>query len=364
MIGILTFAEANNYGAMLQAYALQQCLCSLDIKNELIRYRNENIWSSYHFVRYRGYSRLSQLKKAVELLLFLPKTKAFDIFREYLNITDVIEKRELPEKTRKYEKVIVGSDQVWNPRNTNSDRAFLLDFIDDNEKKIAYAASFGNPAFFSEFGEDAIELVKEIPCISVREESGKVFLQTRIPNTISVVCDPVFLLTKQQWEKIIRNNNESEYIFVYALTPNTEMLKYVKRLSHEEKLNVIVVPGVLNTIPPALRIKNCQIMLNAGPLDFVSLISNAKYIVTDSFHGTALSIIMEKNFVVFTKNSGGNTNSRIDNILDVCHLEDRKKINATDGCNIKNDIDYQVVGSLVNTYRNKSIQYIMKAAGI
>lgn len=358
-VGVLTFSEADNYGAMLQAYALQKYLLTQGHDSELIRYRNNKIWNSYHYasIKTRG-SLKNYIKKILELLLFRKRTNAFKKFREKLNLTEVVYGEKISDFERRYDKIIVGSDQVWNPRNSGGDVHFLLDFVQNDRKKIAYAVSLGNPDYFFEFGINAMEYVKRIPYISSREELGKTFLEEHTKRKVDCVCDPVFLLRKEQWYEIVGFKPNIDYILVYSLDPNRELVQYVNRVSLEENLIVFFVPGIINTIIPALKIKKIKILYGIGPEDMISLISGAKYVVSDSFHGTALSIIMEKEFVTFISNSKSNTNSRIENLLELLGLDDRKMISLNDGIRITNSIDYKVVSNELEKYRTRSTEFL------
>ena len=150
-IGILTFSEADNYGAMLQAYALATIISKIGHECLIIRYRNQNIWKAYNYVglKHRP-SAKSFFKKNIELFLFRKRRVAFESFRQKLPITKTIIDPKTELNLYNIDKYIVGSDQVWNPRNTQNDTAYLLDFLKDDDKKIAYAASFGNVGFFEE----------------------------------------------------------------------------------------------------------------------------------------------------------------------------------------------------------------------
>lgn len=363
-VGVLTFSEADNYGAMLQAFALIQTIKSIGCDCSLIRYRNKNIWKSYNYVGLsERHSFLNYLKKNFELCLFKKRKQAFEEFRAQCNITKVFSEDDVYSLAKIYDKFVVGSDQVWNPRNTLNDKHFLLDFISDSNKKISYAASFGNVRYFNEFGENALKLLDDFSYISCRENDGSIFIKEKLNKPAQVVLDPVLLLDKKSWNNVIydKSNIHAEYIFVYSLQPNIELIKYVSLLSKNLHLRVIVIPAIINSVFKNKRIKRSKVVLNAGPNEMLELIKNAKCVVTDSFHGTALSIVFEKQFCVFKDHKKDNTNSRIETMLNALNLLDRCTVDC--GCNIDimSPIDYKSVNSILEKKRAEAVSYLKKS---
>ncbi len=364
-VGVLTFSEANNYGAMLQTYALQAYVNSLGYDCSVIRYRNKTIWKAYHYASVKERpSFFSYIKKNLELFAFRNRRKKFEAFRDKCNLTKVVYGSDLQTMAKEYDRIIVGSDQVWNPHNTEGDRHFLLDFVDDDSKKVAYAASFGNTSLFSEFGVDSEKLLAKIPHVSVREKQGQEYLRSQFNIDSECVCDPVLLLSRDEWKKqcVQCVDPEEQYIFVYLLKPNQELINSVNELAAKEGMKVFVIPGVINAASQAKRIKRSKVILDAGPGEMLSLIDGAKYMITDSFHGTALSIILQKQFVVFADQKAGNTNSRIESILSVCGLKDRivhTSAEVTDS--VKKTIDYRVVMEKLDQYKAASMEFLRES---
>ena len=362
-VGILTFSEADNYGAMLQAYALQKYVSAMGFNCNQIRYRNMTIWKAYHYVPLRERpSLISYIKKNVELFVFRKKRRKFEEFRATCKMTQVVSSDGLQDEAKKYDKIIVGSDQVWNPRNTNGDMHFLLDFVNDDNKKVAYAASLGNTEFFSEFGKNAPVYLSQIPSISVREEKAAQFIRTCFNLYCISVCDPVLLLDREEWKNCVSStSHKDEYVFVYLLKPNKELVKGVNSLLDSEGLKAYVVPGVVNVVYQAKNIKRSKIILDAGPIELISLLEGAKYVVTDSFHGTALSIVLQKQFAVFVDEGTDNTNSRIDNILAVCNLNNRQISDSKKIDVVKCEIDFDKVRGKLDEYKKISKEFLRSA---
>lgn len=360
-VGILTFIEADNYGAVLQAFALQKYINSLGHDCKIIRYRNRNIWIQFHNRTIKESSSIKQyIKSHVRIALNRKRTLNFEKFRESLPLTRIYDSNSIHSISNEFDKIIVGSDQVWNPLNTSSDRVFLLDFLSNNDKKIAYAASFGNTHFFNDFGDDAIESIKKIPHISVREKEGEHFLASHNINS-KTVADPVLLLSKKQWSDVCAKNNpkNEEYIFVYQLRPLKEIVEFVQLLAKKTGLKVYI----LAFLPSSQMLYNSKLnkenVYNIGPVDFLNYILNAKYVITDSFHGMALSVCMHKQFFIYTDTSKGNTSGRIHSLLEMCNITSR--IISENKIDLSEIIDYNEVEANLQKMREESFEFLNSA---
>ena len=358
--GILTFVEADNYGAVLQACALQTYIKKLGHECELIRYRNRNVWIQYHNRSLSESKSLVQyMKSHLRIALNRKRQSNFDKFRDTLGLSGLVDRDTIKSIENKYDKIIVGSDQVWNPRNTKADRNFLLEFLEDDAKKIAYAASFGNVDLFEEFGSDTIQQVKRIPHISVRESSGREFLSGHGVDS-TVVADPVLLLKKPDWEAVSGKSQAGEdYIFVYQLRPREEIAQFVEELARKTGLKVYVLPF----LPPARffysKKPNMTDVYDAGPKEFLGYIANAKYVVTDSFHGMALSICMHRDFYIYSDQGKMNTSSRIDSLLDIAGIRGRDFESARN--NADRAIDYSAVEQRLENLREISRSFLCRS---
>ena len=220
-IGILTFQDSINYGAILQAYALQTYLSDLSKENHvsIINYVNPK----------RKYSQIKGIRKVVSLiwnnsfgLLFrdakrLKRTKAFK--RKFFRLTQNFKSRsQLLNASSVFDYYIVGSDQVWNPRNTNSDLSYFFDFVEDDKTKISYAPSFGGTSVNDAFISGTKILLERFKKISIRENAGLTILRDKYSLDAKVVCDPVFLLKREKWIDIIDERLIKEkYILCYYM---------------------------------------------------------------------------------------------------------------------------------------------------
>ncbi len=285
-IGILTFHNADNYGAVLQCYALQEHLKKLypNDKVFVINYKNSAIEKSYRSILFRK-KLLSNITQFLYLPRVLKKRNSFRKFRlKYLNLG-------IPHLST-YDLIYFGSDQIWNGHLTNNDMIFFGKNYEG--RKIAYAASDGNELIFNE------EIHKYLSCfesITCREETLKnKLLEQEISVPIKVVTDPVFLLSKEQWLKIAEKPIEKGYVLAYKIADRPDFDLQAELLG--EKLGKQVIQIVYIKTLRKLFYKKQKIVEGISPTQFLGYFANADYIITTSYHGTAFSILFEKPFYV------------------------------------------------------------------
>ena len=345
-IGIMTFQDANNYGAVLQAYALKKNASKYS-DCEIINYynayfhRNENIRGIKAYIAKALFGRATK-----------KKNKEFDLFREkYLKLSDrYVTSDGLVDLNGRYDAFVAGSDQVWNPSCSGDNDAYFLDFVKDNNRKSSFSASFG--AAEPKLDDRHIKLIKSFKNISVREESGLKYLKSLGIDSIKTV-DPVFLLEASEWGKLI-DKTEEKYIVVYEVVNGINMVNFAKRLSSMTGYKVKVITS---SNKPIFGVESIR---DAGPLAWLSLMYNAEYVVTNSFHGLAFSLIFNKQFFIepLSKTS---SNNRMTELLDSLKIDDRivdlseeKKYDI---------INYRGVNEKMEKYRKESDVYIKKIVG-
>lgn len=291
-VGILTFHRAVNYGAVLQAWALQTFLQSRGYDASIIDYRCKPIENNYKlFSRQKLYkSSLLALIKYVLSHLYhycgiMNRNKKFVFFIETrFNLKAV-------NCTNDLDAVITGSDQVWNPYLTGGlDNYYFLNMPEFADKrKIAYAVSGEKNYFSDNYVKQITPIIEKIHNISVRESNLKDVLKLK---NISVCVDPTFLLTNKEWsclgnERLIEN----DYIFLFEVVHSPISKLIAKELSTKYGIKVIY----LNSGFKFLK-RNTNIKMAVGPEEFVSLIRYARFVVTTSFHGMAISLLLRKQF--------------------------------------------------------------------
>ena len=359
-IGILTFQQAINYGAVLQLYALQKIIQKLGADPKVINYISPKLENDYKIVRYNdGLKNL--LASIFCAKAFCERKRRFKIFeKKYLNLTnELYSKEDLNKICEKYDYIITGSDQVWNYTITDTDSTYMLDFVEDNNKKISYAASFGVGFIPGELKIWYKNLLQDFKAISVREKQGQAIIKSLCSKEVPVVLDPTFLLTKEEWKKLNTcDTKNKKYILVYCLRRSNLLNKMAEKLKIKTGFEIIVLNPRIRNIYDKFS------AYNVGPGDFIRLFMNAEYILTNSFHGTAFAINFNKKFLVdLDINSAISTNSRLLNILSLLGLEDRIVENI-DIKKMYQDIDYRKVNKILDEERIKSINYLKKSLGL
>lgn len=359
-IGILTFQQAINYGAVLQLYALQEVVQKLGVDSDVINYISPKLENDYKIIRYNA--GLKNLLASIFCAkAFCERKRRFKVFeKKYLNLTDELySKGDLTRICNEYDYVITGSDQVWNYTITDADSTYMLDFVEDSNKKISYAASFGVAQIPDKLKVWYKNLLQDFKAISVREKQGQAIIKILCNKEVSVVLDPTFLLTKEDWKKLNTcDTKNKKYILVYCLRRSDLLNEFAEKLKIKTGFKIIV----LN--PRIRNIYDKSSAYSSGPEDFIRLFMNAEYVLTNSFHGTAFSINFNKNFLVdLDINSTVNTNSRLLNILSLLGLEDRI-IDNIDIEKMYQDIDYSKVNTILDEERRISINYLKLSLGL
>lgn len=376
-IGIVTITSSRvnsyNYGNILQNYALTKYLESLGFYVETVYYsstvpeftlnkqiekKDRNIIQFIDDV-HRIVTRKIYNKKLIK------KTKEREwLFNDFINNYIIYtsetftENSDLRKLNSNYDYFVTGSDQVWNPYYEGSNEYFYLGFADKN-KRITYAPSFGVGMIPNEMKEKMKVWLRQIPKISIRESEGKDILSSVFGIEAELVVDPVFLLDKNQWLKIARKSDiDRKYFVVYILGKKTiETKKYIKRLEKMYRLKAV-----------DLYTRDDPKSMFCGPGEFINLIANAEFVVTDSFHGTAFSIIFERPMVIVDRNASNKNSTykmggRINNILHLAGLNGRY---IDDVINEKQNLlkEYSVVGSELDFLVDNSKKYLNICLGI
>jgi hypothetical protein len=360
----------GNYGSIMQAFALQNEINDLGYNNQIINYIPDKFEKLSFFCT--SSARMITLKAKIEnrkiALSFLSqnevkeKEKKFDEFNmHYLNLTDRISRqRDMSQLTGKYNVFLCGSDQIWNPSYFKA--CNFLNFVPEDIKKIAYAPSVGASVLQGYERNRMQPLLQRFRHISVREESSKKLIESMVEEPVQVVCDPVFLLSKDTWEqKLNLCRTNEKYILCYFLGDNPQYSISVKLLEKSLGLKVKVIPT--NSFGYKMGFETLK---TVGPKEWINLIYGAELVLTDSFHATAFSIIFNKNFFVmkrFSDNSKRSQNSRIYHILDKTGLQGRiwdnnaiEKINY----DIKNVV-WNEVNCRIAEYRDESEAWLKNA---
>ena len=318
-IGILTFHSVYNYGAVLQAMALQGFLLNLNLGDvELINYEVEDFKKLYSLNPFYGGIKMT-LQRLFGIKERYSQAKVFDSFiRDNLLQTRPLQLGELPDYLQKYDAIVYGSDQIWNTVLTQDDGVYFGEYTPINIREISYAASFGTDICNSVQREKIRTYLRKFYRISVRERQGIEYIRKEIDNSVELVVDPVFLLNRKYWETLCENCYpiNKPYILYYSLQHNEELINRTNRLAETNNLKIICIHPTARK----QRIGGIQ-LYDVGPIEFLSLIKGAEIICTNSFHAVAFSLILNKKVLQVNHSK---SKSRINNLLTLLELNEQE----------------------------------------
>lgn len=256
--------------------------------------------------------------------------------------------KELKEDPPLADAYIAGSDQIWNTLyNNGRDPAFYLDFAPEGSRKIAYAASFAVKEILPEYHKFVKSMIENIDFISVRETSGIEVLKSLGIDRGNHVLDPVFLLDKLEWEHMAQKDFKGKYILLYDFERNPLIENFVKGVAKEKRLKIYAVNNYGKTPCADRDFYDC------GPETFLSLVKGAESVVSNSFHATAFSIILEKQFYVFDRIKQ-DVNTRMRDLLAICGLESRLIQADTEFHRDQPFLDFKEVNEKIREYISQS----------
>lgn len=359
-ISIITLHAVRNYGSALQTYATQHIFESLGLKTEIIDYRRTALKmdSIKDILKNKQYD----IKMKIKLCLILPSTKkmnaVFEPFlQKYINLTDKVYSTdddflEFPVDSDIY---CTGSDQVWNSGwHDGIPYPFFLSFVPDSKLLISFSASFGKATLEQWERAPIKHLLERYDYISVRENSAvSIISDLGIDNAICTL-DPTLTVDPQEWKELADAKSlNSKYILVYQLNNNKMFDEYAKKLAKKKNLKLVRVC----TRYDQLRKTGKGIVIPKIET-FLSLLRDAEYIITDSFHATAFSLIFHKKFLcIYPKLYS----TRLESILDMVELKSRHLLDYNDFDMIDENIDYTKIDEILSENRKKTIEYLKKA---
>lgn len=369
----------DNYGMLLQAYATQQILEMDNYETEIIDYKRTD-WKHVRLTlalipfiisekRKKRDVAGDELTDEIHIKNAEDRHLSADAFRSvYLhNIVECCGIEQLEKLAMTYNGVLVGSDQVWPP-SVSFGNFYTLRFVPDNINKISYATSLGVSDYPRYCRGSARNFMKRINHMSVREKQGSEIIHRICKKHAEVVLDPTYMLTCEQWLERIPNNGteEPKYILCYFLGNNPEQKIWARKYADRKGLKLVSVlsPESISDIDISFA---DEILTGKSPSEFINYIRNAEFVLTDSFHGVAFSIINKKQFYVFYRTkygSRGSRNSRIDNILKLWQLESRlvNDLENNEGFD-EQSIDYIKVDAILENERKRSMKFLTKALG-
>lgn len=351
-IATLTFHWSENYGAVLQAYALQRHLQLEGYETEIINY----IPLRVRFIQICLKLKSKNINEFVKLNKFNKFRKKNLVLSKSIFYTN----RMLHKKCINYDSYICGSDQIWNESflltaegKRKSTLSYYLDFVPEDKKRIAYAVSFGTEKLRTEIKLLVEPEIKKFQAISVREETGQKIMQEFSINA-PLVVDPTLLLDKKEYDRIIEfPDNKNKYaLFAYILHDK-------QKLAHQIKIYIY-----------NQYFKNQgEKYYDSEPIgigEWLYNIKNTRFVLTNSFHGVVFSLIFNTPFIAIPVENS-KMNDRIYTLLKTVNLTDRivenfdkKQINKLIQ---KSDINWIYVNKTIQKDRNKSIEYLKNSLG-
>lgn len=340
-IGIITFHWATNYGAILQAYALQNYLLELGHDVEIINYlpRRNIFLQRLTWIRNRQWGNF---KKENKLHLFR-KNNLFISSKTYKS------NRALYSMKKKYDIIISGSDQVWNlsfiqyAEQSKQTYSYYLDFVSRDTKKVSYAASFGTNMIPFEYKANIREELSTFSAISVRELTAKAILE-ELGLAAKVVIDPTLLIEREYYERFCCSQKDNERLLVYKLHNNQSLFDKIERYLSEGT-------------------KTHKVHSEMSMSDWLGSIKNAKLVLTNSFHGMVFSILFEVPFISVLV-EGSDMNDRIITLLSSLGLEDRY-IHTYDEKLIEeiriSSIDWNKVAQKLEVLKGEAKEFLLSA---
>lgn len=366
--GVLTFHMAHNYGAMLQAYALPTAMERLGYACEVIDYRFGYIdqWSRVEYLEdlLWRYGCLGGGLRYCKRLLTGCYARS-DMRNRFARF----ERRVIPKSRRiyrdkkdlaglSYDAILFGSDQIWNSALTDGPaEEYVGAFpVGENTRKIAYAASCGCADFQPESRDAYLQAIGSFSAVGVREKGLEETLKAQGIQA-QTVLDPTLLLEKADWLRVSsrpakHSGISGPYLLVYAFDENEALYDCVRRFARERGLEIVVI---------AYEKKPCMdgmlVLTDQGPAEFVSLFAGADAVVTTSFHGTAFSIIMQRDFYCVPHPK---YRERTDSLLALFGLQGRNA-EALSQIGCAPPVDWKQVNAVLGSERQKSLNFLRQA---
>lgn len=380
-IGLVTCYFHHNYGSMLQAYATEMIMQQMGLPFQTIackapiNYMQENkilyIIKKLLIADWKmrlGKMKIERAKKENPMFAknWEIRNKAFDQFAEtFFHVSPYCKNREeLTKMAENYSAFLVGSDQLWRTDSVEHGY-YTLEWVPDHIRKIAYSTSIGVKELPWFQVEKNKRFMNRFDHIALREQSACDLVYKLTGRKVPVVLDPTLLFTGDQWLEIQQQEplTNGKYIFCYLLGDNPSQREFIKSVKEKTGYKIVALQQLDDYIPSDEGFADEAPYV--GPREFLNYIRNAEYVFTDSFHCSVFSILYKKNFFTFSRFAEGakqSTNTRIDNLLHITGLEERRMTNdktIEEVVNFKRNFDG--VDEKLNALRKSSMDYLYNA---
>ncbi|MCM1144054.1 MAG: polysaccharide pyruvyl transferase family protein [Blautia sp.] len=355
-VGTITFHFVNNFGGALQAYALQKTIADeCQVSVEIIDYRNWFICFTDTVRLFPVTLNLKELKSGLRTMKQrigrVRRMSAFihencKLTRRYNSVAT------LRHNVPNFDKFVCGSDQIWNPFLTfGLAEPYFLGFVQDGNKKISYAPSFGSNRLLSRQAKRIKKYLSDFEAISVREHDGTVLVKTLTGRDAVQMIDPVFLLRREEWNEVaIKPEIKGPYILLYIMQHDDGVYAYAKKIKKQLGIQIVEISRY-GYQPDFVDVS----LVDIGPREFIGLFQNADYICTNSYHGLVFSLIFQKEFCLIPCKK---FYLRIHNLLKLLHIETSNVLNGKDSLSAQ--YDKESVSNTIAVEREKAVQYLTK----
>lgn len=347
-VGVITFHNYDNYGAILQSYALQKKLREAGTWPEIIDYDCQYISNPFRIKNLKEKGVFNYIYGVIGHICYIPRRRKCNQFRKHMKYSEPVSKGNMNAVIKKYDVYIAGSDQIWDYKLTDFDQTYFLDFPAEGKKKCSYAASIGEHIPPEQYRESYSKLLKAFDKILVREDYGADIVEELTGVHPDVVCDPTLLLTAEEWQPLLREPHvRGKYILVYQLGINPEIVDFARRLKKKTGYRIIYIPF------PLVGLLKCSCKIAIGPSEWMGLFKNAEYVISDSFHGIVFSLLFNRKF--FAKADGHHKNRRVEQLLKMVNLSERTMNDVSDE-ELTQEIDFTYANEQIDRFRQHSIQ--------
>ncbi|MBE0471040.1 MAG: polysaccharide pyruvyl transferase family protein [Methyloprofundus sp.] len=360
-IALITIQNANNYGAVLQTFAMQEILKKYG-EVDVLNYENRHISRSFDLIRLKPNFH-GLLGAGKDLCRLFPRYRAINKFKKFIsqkiNLTENLNYGDLVAgKANGYDIYVAGSDQIWNPVCVSDkgqiDLGYFLNFVPKEAKKISYASSMGGHLYTAEESQIVKRLLADFDHLAVREKNTQTNLMKLLGRPVEHVLDPTLLLNKQAWLKSLdieeKKDKQEKYILLYTV-PKMPLIKQAVDF-YSKKLGIKVI-SLEQGLSAGAKV-NRQVR-DAGPKEFIELFASAEFIITDSFHGTCFALNLEKPFVAVSPDKHAN---RIESLLGLVGLEQRIVRFESDLNHLETNVNLSDAIHRLESIRANSIAYI------
>ena len=368
-IRIVTLYYKNyNYGGQLQAFAMQRLFADKGLDVYLITFKPDPLKDIIRKVNdigikgsFNRFFNKLQFKRQIisdkeNHALYMQRIVKFNKFMDNIPHTELYKEDEIHKCNSQFDMFVCGSDQVWNPRWWN--KVLLLEFTD--KFKYAYAVSISRSklTFFQK--QRLIKATKNFVGISVRELQSKEMLQEFMEKEIYCTLDPTFMIDQSVWDEMEKNPQiNDEYILIYNLGNITDLFFNICNYASQKGYKIFLIGKDDSLHNNTLLRSVCTLIVDAGPEEWLGWIKNARFVFTDSFHGTVFSILFHRDFWCYekVKEKKNNGNVRLYNLLQNLEL-DKRFLKEIDDNTFTTGIDYHEVEMKIFELKKLSMSFI------